>query len=137
MSSDTKDPGSPQAWLASARSDLELAQVPRSEGILREALCFHAQQAAEKALKALLIACGIPFPKTHNIKTLLERIPDGHPLPDEVLNAAGLTDYAVLTRYPGDYEPVDEDEHREAVESARAVLQWVQRVVAALGGDRA
>ena len=46
-------PGSPSDWLRHACSDLELARVARTPKILLEGLCFHAQQAAEKALKAL------------------------------------------------------------------------------------
>jgi HEPN domain-containing protein len=65
------EPGSPAVWLLFANSDLELARINPSPGILLEGLCFHAQQAAEKALKAVLIAHGIPFPRTLNIKTLL------------------------------------------------------------------
>lgn len=46
-------PGSPDDWLRRARSDLALAKVPLPEGALYEDLCFHAQQAAEKAIKAV------------------------------------------------------------------------------------
>ncbi|MGB9825381.1 MAG: HEPN domain-containing protein [Desulfofundulus sp.] len=43
-------------WLRRARSNLERARLGRvSEGILYEDLCFDAQQAAEKALKAVLV----------------------------------------------------------------------------------
>jgi HEPN domain-containing protein len=50
---------------------------------LLEGLCFHAQQAAEKALKAVLIAKGIPPPKTHNIRILLDLLPQDVILPKE------------------------------------------------------
>ena len=49
-----KDPASPRAWLLRARGNLTLAEKGgRLKGILFEDLCFNAQQAAEKALKAV------------------------------------------------------------------------------------
>ncbi|MGH8583081.1 MAG: HEPN domain-containing protein [Gammaproteobacteria bacterium] len=46
-------PGSPQEWIARAKDDLALAQVPLPEGGFYEDLCYHAQQAAERALKSV------------------------------------------------------------------------------------
>jgi len=77
-------PGSPADWLRYARSDLELARVVRPDEVLFEGLCFHAQQAAEKALKAVLIAKGVPPPKTHNIRTLLDLLPQEVIAPQEI-----------------------------------------------------
>jgi HEPN domain-containing protein len=48
-------PGSPQEWIARAKGDLALAQAPLPEGGFYEDLCFHAQQAAEKALKSVYL----------------------------------------------------------------------------------
>ncbi|WP_121526847.1 HEPN domain-containing protein, partial [Mesotoga sp. HF07.pep.5.2.highcov] len=50
---------------------------------------------------ALLIYCGIQFPRTHNINVLIQHIPDSIQIPEEVFEAAKLTDYAVSSRYPG------------------------------------
>ena len=93
-------------WLAHARSDLALARIEPPPGVRLEALCFHAQQAAEKALKALLIARRIEFPRTHNLRILLDLLPTEIAGGDDLGAAAGLTDYAVTTRYPGLEEPV-------------------------------
>jgi HEPN domain-containing protein len=122
-------PGSPAAWLRYAHSDLELACVKRPPQVLLEGLCFHAQQAAEKALKAVLVDRGIPFPKTHNIRTLLDLLPQGATPPPEVEDAAILTDYAVISRYPGDLESVDEEEYLEAVRLAKTVVHWAESVI--------
>ena len=121
--------GSPADWLRYARSDLELAGINRPEEVLFEELCFHAQQAAEKALKAVLIAKGISSPKTHNIRMLLDIISQVTIAPREVEDAAGLTDYAVTTRYPGDFEPVGEEEYREALKMAKTVVIWAEEAV--------
>ena len=121
--------GSPADWLRYARSDLELAGINRPEEVLFEELCFHAQQAAEKALKAVLITKGISPPKTHNIRMLLDIISQVTIAPREVEDAAGLTDYAVTTRYPGDFEPVGEEEYREALKMAKTVIIWAEEAV--------
>ena len=121
--------GSPADWLRYARSDLELARVTRPDEVLFEGLCFHAQQAAEKALKAVLIAKGVPPPKTHNIRTLLDLLPQEVIAPQEIEDAASLTDYAVTSRYPGDFEFVDEEEYKETVRLAETVVLWAERIV--------
>jgi len=121
--------GSPADWLRYARSDLELARVVRPDEVLFEGLCFHAQQAAEKALKAVLIAKGVPPPKTHNIRTLLDLLPQELVAPQEIEDAASLTDYAVTSRYPGDFESVDEEEYKEAVRLAETVVIWAERII--------
>ena len=121
--------GSPADWLRYARSDLELAGINRPEEVLFEELCFHAQQAAEKALKAVLIAKSISPPKTHNIRMLLDIISQVTIAPREVEDAAALTDYAVTTRYPGDFEPVGEEEYREALKMAKTVVIWAEEAV--------
>ena len=55
MPPDPISPGSSEDWLRYAKADLALAQVPLPAGGLYELLCFHAQQAAEKSLKAVLM----------------------------------------------------------------------------------
>ena len=122
-------PGSPADWLRYAYSDLELARVRRPSKVLFEGLCFHAQQAAEKALKAILIAKSVPPPKTHNIRTLLDLLPQEVTVPEEIEDAASLTDYAVTNCYPGDFESVDEEEYKEAVRLAETVVLWAERII--------
>jgi len=122
-------PGSPADWLRYAHSDLQLARVRRPDKVLLEGLCFHAQQAAEKALKAVLIAKGVPPPKTHNIRTLLDLLPQDVIPPQEVESAASLTDYAVTSRYPGDFESVDEQEYKETVRLAETVVLWAEKII--------
>jgi hypothetical protein len=58
-----KMPGSPQEWLNHAKSDLRLVHLAATDELMRrEQACFHAQQAAEKAIKAVLVLGGIEFP---------------------------------------------------------------------------
>ena len=116
-----------ESWLTRARSNLERSRVGRaSENILYEDLCFDCQQAVEKSLKALLVSINVDFPWTHLIVTLIELIEtNGIEVPDEVKDAIPLTEYATNTRYPGDYEPLDEPAYREALEIAERVVNWV------------
>ena len=103
-------PDDPREWLNRARSNLILSRLV-APGVYLEDLCFEAQQAAEKALKALLIHLGIAFPYVHDLAgllTLLEQA--GLQLPGDVREAARLTPYAVFTRYPGIAQPVTRDD---------------------------
>ncbi|MFN3179767.1 MAG: HEPN domain-containing protein, partial [Thermus sp.] len=97
------DASEPLAWLARAKSNLARARLGRtSPEVAWEDPCFDAQQAAEKALKALLIALGIPFPKTHDLSRLLELIRPHLPVPPELETLVRLNPFAVAGRYPGD-----------------------------------
>ena len=115
-------PGAPADWLRHANSDLALARSKRTPEILPEALCFHAQQSVEKALKAVLLSKNRVPPRTHNIRTLLDLLPDDMEVPEHVEDAAVLTEYAVMSRYPSVSEPVEEEELMEAVRLAGRVL---------------
>ena len=123
--------GSPADWLRHAESDLALSRIPATSEVLPETLAFHAQQAVEKSLKAVLLNLGIEPPRTHNIKILLEFLPRTLIVPEEILQSAELTDYAVTVRYPGEYEPVGKEELDRAVRIAGAVVAWSASVVRA------
>jgi len=97
--------GAALEWLSRARSDLALARA-KPKGVYLEDLCFHAQQAAEKAIKALLICHRVQFPYVHDLAallTLLERATGE--LPEHIRQAERLTQFAVRARYPGTGAP--------------------------------
>jgi HEPN domain-containing protein len=99
--------------MALAKAHVELP------GVLYEDLCFDAQQAAEKGIKAFLVHLQVEFPKTHAVSELLDLIEGaGLPLTADVREANRLTRYAVATRYVGLTEDVTEDEYRAAVNPA-------------------
>lgn len=114
-------------WFQRAKSNMARAKAGKvSSEILYEDLCYDAQQVAEKALKSVCILHEIVFPKTHDIAYLIELLEKGNVIvPDDVQNAKLLTGYAVETRYPGDYEQVDEVDYIKAVEIAEKVFRWV------------
>lgn len=93
-------PGSPADWLMRARADLALAKAPLPPGAVCEDLCFHAQQAAEKAIKAVYRSKGWTFRYTHDLKELLAELRNrGLMVPDSLDPAAILTDYAHRFRW--------------------------------------
>ncbi len=123
---ETQGPGSPADWLRHARSDLALAQVSRPVETLLVALCFHAQQAAEKAIKAVLLQEESKASGPYNIRALLEQLPDDIDFPSDVANAAELTEFAVEARYSGAIEEVSDTEYSRAVSLAMAVVRWAE-----------
>jgi HEPN domain-containing protein len=118
-------------WLKRARSSLERAKMGKvSPRILYEDLCFDAQQAVEKSLKAILVKLNQSFPKTHSIGILLKLIEEaGVEIPENINQAKLLTTYAVDARYPGDYEPVSKEEYKEALKIAEDVFKWLDNIV--------
>jgi len=118
-------------WLKRARSNLERAKMGKvTEGILYEDLCFDAQQAVEKSLKAILINLNQYFPNTHSIGILLKLIEEaGVEIPKNINQAKLLTSYAVDARYPGDYEPVSKEEYKEALKIAEDVFKWLDNII--------
>lgn len=115
-------------WLKRAKSNLARAKVGKvSEDILYEDLCFDAQQAAEKAFKTICIINDIRFKRAHDISYLIELLENGNvTVPEELQKAKILTDYAVESRYPGDYPPVEENMFKDALEIAEGVVSWVE-----------
>ena len=116
----------PHEWLKRAQSNLAMA-AHRGDGIFLEDLCFEAQQAAEKAIKAVMVAGGVEFPYIHDLAELLRILrSSGESIPDHVGRADGLTAYAVVTRYPNMLGPVTEAEYEDALSVARAVVAWAE-----------
>lgn len=92
---------------------------------------FHAQQAAEKMLKALLLKLDASFAQTHRISDLIDLM-EGHgvKLPEKLQGIRQLTPYAVIFRYEALPEeaqaPVDRKEIRELIRNLRP---WVEAML--------
>jgi len=114
-------------WLAKAEQDMRASEALLvAEPPLLYPACFHAQQAAEKYLKAFLTWHQIEFPKTHAIEQLLDLVKDAEPeTASSLRDAVALTPYGVDIRYPGDQPEPNQEEAREAVELARKVRDAV------------
>jgi HEPN domain-containing protein len=130
MPESTSVQGASVEWLRRGKADLALAGAPLPPGAVYEDLCFHAQQAAEKALKAIYVHIGKRFRYTHDIGELLRGLEEaGLAIPGHVKAAVGLGPYAWEARYPGPSEPVTEEELSEAVEHAAAVVRWAEGIL--------
>jgi HEPN domain-containing protein len=125
-----KAAGSPEEWMSHAESDLRLASLAAGDSsIRREQVCFHAQQAAEKAIKAVLLSREVEFPLTHDLEELLE-IAEGHmQLPERVREAGLLTPYAVETRYPGYWVEITKADMEEALRIAELTAAWARETL--------
>ena len=95
---------------------------------------FHAQQAVEKALKAILVAHGHSFPWTHDLRHLLERLDAaGIAVPEGAREVRWLSPWAVEFRYG---ETIDEALDRAgALSLVREVLSWAERETVASPGS--
>lgn len=117
-------------WIRRAKSNLSRARQKRPKDVLWEDLCFDCQQAGEKAIKGLLLAKKIPFRFVHDLAELLTAAENaGVFLPLEIRAATALTNYAVESRYPGPFDPVTEEEFKEALKMAEDVVQWVEKLI--------
>ncbi len=119
-------------WLEKAQLDLDVAWNLVSQGTrFLPAAAFHAQQAAEKYLKALLVHYQIEFPKTHDLGELLDLLaPVEGPLVSSLAEATALNPYSVDMRYPGEMPEISEDEAKQATELAQTVRDAVLTALA-------
>jgi HEPN domain-containing protein len=117
----------PLAWAVRAEEDFALARSAlRRKQPLASGACFHAQQCAEKYLKALLISKSADFPKTHDLLMLNHLCStNGILLEIDPRHLNTLADYAVRTRYPGN-DPTIEDA-KEAIELAKLVRNFARK----------
>ena len=104
------------AWKQKAENDLRTAEIVLStENPPTDAICFHAQQCAEKYLKSYLTSKDVTIEKTHDLTRInnicIEIDPDFEELSD---NAELLSGYAVEIRYPGDFIECSIEEAEEA-----------------------
>lgn len=126
------------AWLRQAHSDLAMAAYANEGGFHAQA-CYHCSQAAEKALKALLLALDQEPERTHSIERLLSALEllGIATAPLRQLPLKPLQRMTTASRYPdGDEAPVDLFDERDgalALEVARAVVGFADRQLAGLG----
>ncbi|MBU0511582.1 MAG: HEPN domain-containing protein [Chloroflexi bacterium] len=121
------DISNPLAWIERAEEDYLMTQSAlRRKRPLTYSACFHAQQCAEKYLKAILVSKKIPFAKVHDLVLLNQQcMQAGVWIGIDVKQLNTLYDYAVRVRYPGD-DPT-EDDAREAFQIAKAVRRFSRK----------
>lgn len=117
-----------RGWLRKADLDLRAAahDLTASGAGLSSDAVFHAQQAAEKALKAFLAWHDVPFRKTHNLEELgRECVNLDASLQLSVDHAVPLTEYAWKFRYPGEIDEPTAQEAKEALAISRALYETI------------
>jgi HEPN domain-containing protein len=115
-----------QDWLHKVAEDYRVAEALAALAEpLDDSICFHCQQAAEKLLKALLVARDLAPPRTHDLEELAARLSPPLSLPPHVEDAfTYLTELAVIPRYPVHADlrsPGRADRARRALDSA---MEW-------------
>ncbi len=115
-------------WLMLSAEDRTSAKsLLKNEPSVGFAICFHAQQFAEKALKAYLTSKQQHIEKTHDLLRIVKQCAALDPeFGNYEIIADELSPYATETRYPDDYRPVSCEEAEEAVASAELILNLVK-----------
>ncbi|MBK5964022.1 hypothetical protein CCR95_07955 [Thiocystis minor] len=117
------------AWLEKARHDLETARrvVEGTAEPITDTAVYHCQQAAEKALKAVLVEAGQPVFKTHDLMMLLTKCAAGDQRFTRWIDlAATLTPYATHFRYPCSDPDPGLEEALEAIALATDLYEFVR-----------
>lgn len=80
-------------------------------------------------MKAVLIDRQVNFPKTHSIKLLIELLPVNIERTAALIDAVSLTEYATVFRYPGEIEPITEEEYHHLLAVASDVIRWAEAMI--------
>jgi HEPN domain-containing protein len=120
-----------RSWVVKADEDLCVAErvLEPADGCPAASVGFHAQQCIEKYVKALLVWRGLESPKTHDLLKLLRLLPASARTGLSADEAETLTDYATVSRYPGEDEPLRYVEAKRAVQVARRTRQRVRKLL--------
>ena len=118
-------------WLRKAEEDIGVAEHLAAENVgYYAAIGFHAQQAAEKYLKAFLVDRQLEFPKTHDLAELLDLVAGADSSLSASLNEiVALTPYGVDARYPADLPDISREEADRAVLLARRTREAIVTAV--------
>lgn len=118
-------------WMRKACEDLRIAKllaaVPEPP---LDAVCFHAQQAAEKAFKTFLVSVDAHVERTHSLPRLVELCRQNEPTFERFEETAPeLTIYAVSGRYPDDGTSATVEEAKAAILYAESAIQFVENIL--------
>jgi HEPN domain-containing protein len=115
-----------KSWIAHAEDDFAAAKtLMRQKKPLLYSASFHAQQCAEKYMKALLIFRDQDFPKVHDLGTLSSLCANAGiilGISEETLDT--LSAYAISTRYPGTDPNLEET--KEAIEITKSIRKFAR-----------
>ena len=108
-------------WLRYAKEDLNTAQVLLEDECVPRHICWLAQQSVEKALKSIFVFLQVDFPRSHDLDLLRNLLPEGWAVKTIKADLAALSEWAVESRYPGDWPDATPDDAKAALEQAEVV----------------
>ena len=116
-----------EKWFRKAENDLLVIKNNiASDEVPIDACCFHAQQAAEKYMKAYLVSKLINFPKTHDLQSLLNLcITVNHSFNNLIEPAIRLSDYAIAPRYPDAFDDLTINDVINAQKDAMEIKKFI------------
>jgi HEPN domain-containing protein len=114
-------------WWRYALEDLRVGKQQSRDAVGARWACLAAQQAAEKAIKAVLVAADVDFPRTHDLERLLALLPRGTRLQAAELDLAGLSGWSVAGRYPGNLPDATFEDAEEAVAVAATIVELARK----------
>ncbi|MGC1479658.1 MAG: HEPN domain-containing protein [Chthoniobacterales bacterium] len=119
-----------RSWYRKAASDLAYAELGlRSGATFRAGAVYHCQQAAEKAIKALICLSGVTPPRNHDLVRLIELLLPSFDLRAFLEDAEFLTPMATEFRYPGECEQPTDAEAEMCLHSASRIFTEAERVI--------
>ena len=114
-------------WYHRAIHDFHSATVLQKDDPTDPNAVWLAQQAAEKAIKCLLVLEQVVFRKIHDLEETRALLPDHYQLKSDPPSLSSLTKNAIETRYPGDFEPLEEAEVHTGIALAARVIELLQK----------
>lgn len=112
-------------WLQKGNEDLDVARLIQQKKKVYWAACFHAQQAAEKFLKAFLVSVNMPPPKTHDLVDIAKRCAKHEPSFTFLMDfCVRLIPYSVQARYV-DEIVISAADARKAIKAAEEIRTFV------------
>jgi len=124
-------------WLAFARGDLDSATALLGTGTPNRNVGYLAQQAVEKALKAVILLDNAPFEMTHDLNAAAAQLPVDFLAPVDTADLAWLADLETSARYPDEGDMITGDDAQRAAGMADTILTAVAAHFTARGVDEA
>lgn len=126
--------GEARRWLRYAKEDIDAGTAMLHGGMgLPRHVCWLCQQAAEKALKAVLVYLQIEFPYIHDLERLRNLIPADWSIEGRSEDLAELAQWAVESRYPADWPEAQRDDAVRSVRVAEGLFEAVRNALHAHG----
>ena len=115
-------------WLRYAEEDLQAASdFLKQTHVIPRHVCWLSQQAAEKSIKAALVFLQIDFHRSHDLDLLRNQLPDNWQIKTQCPDLAELTEWAVESRYPGDWPDATVEDAQRAFKQAQFIYTLITK----------